>query len=167
MAAIIVSDDDSGHTVRILRKPKVETDERGHSVWADPVESAELELVNTTMLKKILESDDEHARKHIEEASKGKDGVLARDPDSNRFEIIDDDDLQAALDSASSTPEQLRPADVVLQPLNELVNEEEDELSLVSTQMLRRILESDDPEANIDPGDADDVGGGFDPYNSR
>jgi len=157
--------DDLKQTVRIVRKPKVELDEHGHSVWTEPVENVELDLVSTTMLKQILDSNDHVARQRIEEAARGKDGVLAHDTQNNHFEIIDDDDLQAALDSAADTPAQTRPADVVLAPLNEHVNEEE-ELSLVSTQMLRKILASDDPEANLDSGDTVDDSGGFDPYDS-
>ncbi len=153
-------------TVRIVRKPKVALDEHGHSVWTEPVEAVELDLVSTTMLKQILDSDDKKAKQRIEEAAQGKDGVLAHDTQNNKFEIIDDDDLQAALDSASSTPDQTRPADVVLAPLSDHINEDEEELSLVSTQMLRQILASDDPEANVDPGGIDDDDGGFDPYNS-
>ena len=123
--------DELKQTVRIVRKPKVALDEHGHSVWTEPVEAVELDLVSTTMLKKILDSDDKKARQRIEEAAKGKDGVLAHDTQKNRFEIIDDDDLQAALDSASNTPDQARPADVVLAPLSEQVKEDEEELSLV------------------------------------
>lgn len=158
--------DELKQTVRIVRKPKVALDEHGHSVWTEPVEAVELDLVSTSMLKKILDSNDEKARQRIEEAAKGKDGVLAHDTQNNHFEIIDDDDLQAALDSASKTPDQGRPADVVLAPLSEHVNEDEEELSLVSTQMLRQILASDDPQANVDPGQIEDDDGGFDPYNS-
>ena len=158
--------DELKQTVRIVRKPKVALDEHGHSVWTEPVEAVELDLVSTTMLKKILDSDDRKARQRIEEAAQGKDGVLAHDTQNNQFEIIDDDDLQAALDSASNTPDQTRPADVVLAPLSEQVNEDDEELSLVSTQMLRKILASDDPDTYVDPGDSEDEGGGFDPYNS-
>ena len=156
--------DEYKQTVRILRKSKVATDERGHSVWAEPVESAELELVSTTMLKQILATDDEKARQNIEKASQGKEGVLARDTGTNYFEIIDDDDLQAALESAADTPDVTTPPDVTLVPLSEQIDEDNEELSLVSTQMLRQILASDDPESIVGEDDVDD--GGFDPYNS-
>ncbi len=165
MTVLDVSDDFK-QTVRIVRKPKVALDEHGHSVWTEPVEAVELDLVSTTMLKKILDSDDKKAKQRIEEAAQGKDGVLAHDTQNNQFEIIDDDDLQAAIDSASSTPDQTKPADVVLAPLSDHVNEDDEELSLVSTQMLRKMLASDDPDANVDPDDSVDDDGGFDPYNS-
>jgi len=157
--------DDIDKTVRIRRKPKIKTDERGRSVWAEPVETEELELVSTTMLTKILSSDDEKARKRIADAAEGKDGVLAHDAQKNTFEIIDDDDLRAALESADSTPQLERLADVVLEPVSpKSEDDDEEELSLVSTQMLRRILAGDDPESNLDPGEPEDTGGGFDPY---
>ena len=84
-------------TVRIVRRSKVTTDDRGRTVWTDPVDSAELELVTTTMLTHMLESDDEEQKQRIRDAASGKDGLLARDVEKNQFEIIDDDDLQAAL----------------------------------------------------------------------
>ncbi len=146
-------------TVRIVRKPKVETDKLGHSVWAETVQTAELELVSTMMLKQILESDNEKAKRRIKLAAQGKDGVLARHAESNRFEIIDDDDLQAAIDSAANTPDLVRPAEVVHEPLSARVDLDDEELSLVSTQMLRQMLDVEDPSK-----DGDDVGS--DPYNS-
>ena len=156
--------DDLKQTVRIVRKPKVATDERGHTVWADPVETVELDLVSTTMLKNLLDADDDTTRQRIEKAAEGKDGVLAHDAERDRFEIIDDDDLQAALDSAASAQEPVRPADVVLEPLADSIDDDEEELSLVSTQMLRKMLAGDEPDDNPDSGD--EPGDGFDPYNS-
>ena len=38
-------------TVRIRRPAKVTTDDRGRTVWADTVETAELELVSTAELQ--------------------------------------------------------------------------------------------------------------------
>ncbi len=152
--------DELTKTVRIRRIPKVAEDERGHSVWTKPVEEVELELVSTTMLKQILTSDEE--RQRVEKAVEDKDGFLARNTETSHFEVIDDEDLQAALESAADTPEMPRPADVTLEPLDEASDEEE--LSLVSTQMLRVMLSGDDPTA-LDEGDeATDDGGGFNPY---
>ena len=150
-------------TVRIVRRSKVATDERGHSVWVDPVDSAELELVTTTMLTRMLESDDEERNRRLAEAAQGKDGLLAHDRDNDSFEIIDDADLQAAIDASAGDAPATRSADVTY----EVVAEREDvdeELSLVSTLALRRMLRGEDSEADDDlPADE---GGGFDPYNS-
>ncbi len=154
--------DELTKTVRIRRIPKVAEDEHGHSVWTKPVEEVELELVSTTMLKQILTSDEE--RQRVEKAVEDKDGFLVRNTETSHFEVIDDEDLQAALESAADTPEMPRPADVTLEPLDEASDEEE--LSLVSTQMLRVMLSGDDPTA-LDEGDeAMDDGGGFNPYDN-
>ncbi len=152
-------------TVRIVRRGKVETDERGRSVWVDPVDTARLELVSTTMLTRILESDNEAHKAALQEAANGVDGLLARDTDSDSFQIIEDDELQAALASAATAEPLRREADVVLEPVSG-PDDEQEELSLVSTQMLKQILSSgQDPEAAED-GLAVDDDGGFDPYNS-
>ena len=41
-------------TRRILRSPKVTTDERGRTVRADTVETAKLEVVSAKMLKQMM-----------------------------------------------------------------------------------------------------------------
>ena len=156
--------DDLKRTVRIVRRSKVSTDDRGRSVWTDPVETAELELVSTTMLKRVLTGDDEARKQQIREAAKGKDGVLAHDPDHDRFEIIDDNDLQSAIEAQQSAGIETRSADVVLEPLKESSDADDEELSLVSTQMLRQMIGIEDDVAAEAPGDPDDDG--FDPYNT-
>lgn len=77
-------------TVRIRRPRKVTTDDRGRTVWNEPVESVELELVSTTALEKILGSDDGKTRGEIRRLIKGrKDGVLAKDTATGRQFPID------------------------------------------------------------------------------
>lgn len=157
-------------TVRIVRRPKVGTDERGHTVWLDEVETAELELVTTSMLRRVLTSDDEKKKKQIEKAATGRDGVLARDPELDNFEIIDDSDLQEILKNEAQRFADSKDTDVILESqiepgqIAELTDIEDEELSLVSTQMLRTILGSDDLPEESDMNVQND--GGFDPYNS-
>ena len=151
-------------TVRILRRSKVATDDRGHTVWVDPVESAELELVTTRMLKRMLASDDEAQRQQIHEAAQGKDGLLARDTQNESFEIIDDEDLKAALDASVGSTPPARAADVTYEVISEQSAAGDEELSLVSTQALRRILDGKPEQPDEDTIVDDD--GGFDPYNS-
>lgn len=151
-------------TVRIVRRSKVATDDRGQTVWVDPVESAELALVTTTMLKEMLTSDDEQQKMRIREAAEGKDGLLAHDAESDRFEIIGDADLQAAIDASAGTTDTARPTDVTYEVVSEYEDDSAGELSLVSTQALRRILHSESGRTE-DIELADDEGG-FDPYNS-
>ena len=152
--------DEYTKTVRIPRPGKIHTDGRGRSVWTDPVETAEFELMSTTALKKVLDSDDDIAKKAIADAAaSGGDGVLARDTATGLFEIVSDEDLQAILDDDFSLPKKTRPADVTLEPASD---EPSEELSLVSTQALRKILHQDDDD-QLDDLEPD---GGFDPYNS-
>lgn len=154
--------DDSPNKVLVRRPTKIKTDGRGRSVWADPVESAKLELVSTQTLKQILSSNDQQNRKAIEDAaSTATDGVLARDPVTGFFEIIDDDDLQAILEFNSDLPKLSRPVDVTLEPLHDYADNEK--LSLVSTMALRKVLAKDiddsTPETEVDAS-------GMEPYNS-
>ena len=133
---------DALNKVLVRRPTKIQTDRRRRSVRADPVESAELELVSTQTLKQILSSNDQQNRKAIEDAANtAADGVLARDPLTGFFEIIDDDDLQAILENNSDLPKLSRPIDVTLEPLHDYADDEK--LSLVSTMALRKVLAKD------------------------
>ena len=153
--------DSSLHKVLVPRPSKIRSDGRGRSVWVDPVESADLELVSTQMLKQILSSRDASERQAIEKlANTPVDGVLARDPGNGQFEIIDDDDLRAILDATEGLPQLDRPADVTLQPLRDYADDEH--LSLVSTQALRKVLNKGDEVK--DSVKAEREGGGFNPY---
>lgn len=155
-------------TVRIRRQPKVTTDDRGRTVWADTVETLELELVSTGELQKILASTDDTTRTAIEEViADEQEGVLARDPATGLFEIISDAELQEVLKNSGNLPKTTRPADVTLEPVSSSTSS--DELSLVSTQVLRKILKQDppkEPKKKATPALKTDKGGGFDPYNS-
>lgn len=153
--------------IRVPQPSKIKSDGSGRSVWAEPVDTAEFELVSTQMLRKMLDSNDAVERKAIEEvADADEPGVLARHAEKGTFEIIDDTDLQAILDSDPGLPKVRRPSDVTLAPLAEDAESVADELSLVSTQALRKVLgksAEDAPDAKVEL----DPGGGFDPYNSR
>jgi hypothetical protein len=151
--------DQTSRKVLVKRPTRIRADGSGRSVWADPVESAELELVSTQMLKQILTSRDDTERKAIENiANISANGVLARHPTTGGFEIIADDELQAILDDNQGLPKISRPADATLEPLRDYVDDEQ--LSLVSTQALRKVLNDDDvAEEELPAND-----GGFNPY---
>lgn len=157
-------------TLKILRPARVKTDDRGRTVWDGPVEETELELVSTTSLRAILASGDAERKRQLKEAAASKNGVLAQNLTSGSFEIIDDEDLKAALEHADSTPDKVRAADVTWEPLLERADSGDDELSLVSTQALRRMLgqpEKKEPATERKKDrKAESPGGGFDPYNS-
>lgn len=151
--------DELKKTVRIVRRPKVKTDERGRTVWADTVETANLELVSTQMLDQLIEADDDATKNHLRDVAGGKDGVLAHDADKGRFEIISDDELQQILDGTDAQLE-VKKAGFIEEPSAEAVADEE-EFELVSTQMLRQILSPEDFSEDVD-GEPD--ASGFDPY---
>ena len=151
-------------TVRIRRPAKVTTDDRGRTVWAETVETAQLELVSTGLLQKILASSDDDTRSAIERIVSGQEeGVLARDPATGLFEIISDADLQAILRDNDTLPKIVRPAEISLEPVRSKAADTGDQLSLVSTQVLRKILHK---EAPTPVRKKKDKGSGFDPYNS-
>lgn len=154
---------DYAPTVRI-RRPKVTTDERGRTVWADTVETVQLELVSTAMLQKILQSSDDEARTAIERiVDRPEEGVLARDPATGLFEIISEADLQSFMKENDNLPGKPPPAGYTLEPQRSGMDDTDDELSLVSTQVLRKILHKDSP-APVPK--KKDKGGGFNPYDS-
>ena len=164
-------DDELKQTVHLIRRGKVTTDDRGQTVWDGPVEEVELELVSTGTLKRVLDSSDAERRQRLADAAESGDGILARNMANDEFEVIDDDDLEKALASASADSGPGRVADVVYERVDTSADETSEELSLVSTQMLRRMLGGDEgTDSNVD--DEEERGGespresGFDPYNS-
>ena len=155
--------DEMKKTIRLVRRGKLGTDERGRNVWTGDVEPCELELVSTAQLQRIISSSDERRKDRLRKAADGKDGVLAHDIANDRFEIIDDEDLKAALESVDNAQAERRPAEVVYEPVTPTADI--DELSLVSTMALRRMLGHQE-EQSVEETPVADEGGGFDPYNS-
>jgi len=88
--------------------------------------------------------------------------VLARDPATGYFEIIDDTDLQAILDTNADLPKLSRPVDVTLEPLHDYADDES--LSLVTTMALRKVLAKGDDDSSAE---AEIDSSGMDPYNSN
>ena len=150
-------------TVRIQRPAKLESDGSGRSVWAEPVGTAEFELLSTIELRKILKSNDEAAKQSIAAvASAGGEGVLARDTATGHFEILDDADLQKIIEQDMEPPTQEKLTDVIYEAAVDNENST-DELSLVSTLALKKILKDEDVDEPVaeEPDHA-----GFDPYDS-
>ena len=125
------------------------------------IESNEVELVSTQMLKQILSSNDPENRKGIEKAAKSAgDGVLVRNPATGYFEIIDDDELREILDSGQDLPKLSRPSDVTAEPLHDYADNAH--LSMVDTEALRRVLDNDEKEEVSEPAEVE--AGEFNPY---
>ena len=115
------------------------------------------------MLKQILSSRDEKNRKAVADAVAGAaEGVLARDPTTGYFEIIDEDDLQAILEDNKQLPKLSLPSDVTLEPLHDYADPEH--LSLVSARALRNVLGSEDEKDSAPAMDVDHCD--FNPYGS-
>ncbi len=152
-------------TVHLIRRGKVTTDDRGRTVWEGPVEEAEFELISTQMMERLINSGDEERRRRLEKVANEGDGVLARNTANNEFEVIADDDLEKALASADAESGPAR-ADHSAETVATSTGDT-DQLSLVSTQMLRVMLGGDEEEASGDDADAAfKPESGFDPYNS-
>lgn len=149
--------EDFTRTVRIKRPSRVAPDERGRNVWVGKVETVELELVSTTALKKILSSADGKTQVEIRELAKsGKEGVLARDTATGHYQIVSEAELKAVAEADRAPPPRggdrpKRDATVVAAPLTDKTRLAAAELSLVSTQILRKVVKPD-------------RGGGFNPY---
>lgn len=152
--------DELSRTIKIKRDRKIGTDSQGHSVWTKPVEETEFELVSTVMLKQIIESDDHPKKEQLRALADEEDGVLACATGSDEFEILPDDELEAALQAANNPESPNTPRQVTLERVGE--PDDEEELSLVSTQMLRKVLAIDD-ESDAAP-EEEGGGGGYNPY---
>ena len=156
-------------TVVIRRPAKVTTDDRGRTVWLGKIESVELELVSTTALETILKSDDGKTQVEIRRLIKTKiDGVLAKDTATGAFQIVSNEDLKSALEQTGGQPPAARVADVTAAPLADKSQQAADELSLVSTQVLRKVLK---PGGKVEyqklkTGKKDKFGG-FNPYDNN
>jgi hypothetical protein len=125
--------EDHTRTVRIKRPSRVAQDERGRTVWVGRVETVELELMSTVALQKVMKSGDGGACSEIRKLARSrKDGVLARDTATGHYRIVSESELKALPNT--------------------------DELSLVSTQILRKVVKT---VGKKDPA------GGFDPYDNN
>ena len=82
-------------------------------------------------------------------------------PATGFFEIIDEDELQAIVDSGQDLPKLSRPSDVTAEPLHDYADDEH--LSLVSAQALRQVIVDD--EKQDDEAESTDAGE-FNPYYS-
>ncbi len=161
---------DHDKTQRIRKVDKVAPDLRGRSVWLGKIEPVELELVSTMALKKILKTEGGETRVEIEKLAAGrKDGVLARDAATGHFRILSDADLRKA---APAPPDEgpKRSGISTGEPMTETIRKKADELSLASTQYLRKVVKPDGKSevesAKSKPAGKKDKFGGFNPYDN-
>ena len=161
--------DELYRTVKITLNREDTGDSRGRAEGAKPAEETEFELVSTMMLKQILESDDDQKKDQIRELAGEGDGVLACSTNTDQFKIVLDDELESVLEG-SSVPGLASLADGYgVERVDE--SEKEEDLALVSTQLLRTIMHDDDKTA-AEPNKQDGAPkeefkiGGFNPYDT-
>lgn len=162
---------DHTKTVQIRKVAKVAPDDRGRSVWLGKIEPVELELVSTTALQKILTTEGGRTRSEIVKLAAGrKNGVLARDTATGHFRILSEADLKNAVD-APPGDSQKRSAEVKAAPMTETTIRRAEELSLVSTQILRKVVAPDGTikveAAKAKAASKKDKIGGFNPYDNN
>jgi len=165
-----VNSKDPTKTVRIRKVDKVAPDHRGRSVWLGKIEPVELELVSTTALEKILKTGGGDTRSEIQKLAAGrKNGLLARDTTTGHFRILSDADLRKAATKPPPGDVPKRSGVVTAAPLTEAARKKADELSLVSTQILRKVVKPGDEAGNGKPKPAarKDKFGGFNPYDNN
>ncbi len=160
---------DPTKTVQIRKIDKVAPDTRGRSVWLGKVEPVELELVSTMALQTILKTEGGKSRVEIEKLAAGrKNGVLARDTATGHFRILSEADLRKA---ASAPPGEgpKRSGVVTAAPMTETTRKKAEELSLVSTQILRKVVKPDGSSeiGKPKPAGRKDKFGGFNPYDNN
>ena len=160
---------DPTKTVQIRKVEKVAPDTAGRSVWLGKIEPVELELVSTTALEKIMKTEGGKTRSEIQKLAAGrKNGVLARDTATGHFRILSDTDLKKAA-TAPPGDGPKRSAEVTGTPLTETTRKKAEELSLVSTQILRKVVKPDG-KSEIEkpkPASKKDKFGGFNPYDNN
>ena len=148
-------------TVIIRRPSRVSIDDRGHNVWTAPIEETELELMSTQELKLALEAADDADRDAIQAmAESGKQGVLARNPATGGFDMVTDDELREL--QRDKTVRLPRLFDEDAEP--DAGGAEAEDLSLVTTQMLKQILGHEEPAGAPEEDEAADADKGFNPY---
>lgn len=140
-------------------------------MWLGKVEPVELELVSTTTLEKILKTEGGRTRSEIAKLAAGrKNGVLARDTATGHFRILSEADLKKAVEAPPGNGPK-RATEVTAAPLSDTARRKADELSLVSTQILRKVVKSEgkaDVEgAKPKPASKKDKFGGFNPYDNN
>lgn len=160
---------DHTKTVQIRRVAKVAPDDRGRSVWLGKVEPIELELVSTIALQKILKTGGGDTRAEIGKLASGrKNGVLAREAATGHFRILSEADLRRAATAPPSPADGPQRRNVTTgAPISDTARRKADELSLVSTQMLRKVVRPDGTAGLEKPATKKDRSGGFNPYDNN
>ena len=146
-------------TQKILRDAKVSADNRGRTTLTETVETLNLELMSTQMLVKVIEENDSDTNADLRKIAEGESGLVARDIDKGKFEIISDKELEKMLNGSDTETDGI--GNIADEDVIEAVDGDSD-LDLVSTQMLRIALNLNDDEEK--PSE-EPLERSFDPYN--
>lgn len=132
------------------------------------VDAVELELVSTMALEKILKTEGGKTRSEIQKlAASKKDGILARDTATGHFRIVSETDVKKAI-AAETGGKPGQSAEVTAAPLTETTRLAAAELSLVSTQILRKVMKPEEKAEAAKPKTGKkDKFGGFNPYDNN
>jgi len=152
--------DELRNTVKIKLDRKARKDGDWEAVGSEPAEEIEFELVSTMMLKQILESDDDQKKDQIRGLTGEEDGVLVCSTESDSFEILADDELDTAIKASQNSELSEMVGSDSVESVDGSADEED--FSLVSTQLLRTILHVDD-QSEAAPEVEDDAPG-YNPY---
>ncbi len=83
------------------------------------------------------------------------------------FQIVSNEDLRTAVEITTPRDGPARGAEIQGAPLSEKTLKAADELSLVSTQILRKVIRPDDQDSDRKPkAGKKDKFGGFNPYDN-
>jgi len=155
-----MTDSKESTTTIVIRRPtKVKTDKRGQTVWTGAIEETELDLMSSQDLKSALQASDGADRESILAiAESGKNGVIARERGTGLYHVISEDELQELMDADTALSASIHGQEMAPESAD---SNDEGELSLVSTQALRRMLDPIDVEDALEVSDDNP---GFDPY---
>ena len=149
----------TGGTLRIKRPSKIRMDDRGHAVWAGEIDTAEFELVPTSHVKALIASGDADKINEISAiAREGKQGVLIKDCNDGRFSVLKSDNFDKLLQEPDAPV--VRESDEEA-PAGSEANSG-DELELMDTQILRKVLVTESKVDKLDPEESE----GFNPYDT-
>jgi len=154
-----------GDTVKLLKPGgKVALDERGNSVWVGELQTGHFELMNTQTVEALIQGGDPNLREEMGRlAEQDGEGVLALDRQTGHFRVLETESLDALMNRPVEGRESVAIGGRNIDEIEpETDDAGEDELQLVSTQMLRQILGKD--VAAADEADEDQEASYFNPY---
>jgi hypothetical protein len=154
-----------GDTVRLPTPGgKVAPDERRHPVRAGELQTSDFELMNTRTVEALIRGGDAHLREEMGRlAEQDGEGVLALDRQTGHYRVLETESLDALMNRPVEGQESVAVGGRNIDEIEPETDEAgDDELQLVSTQLLRQILGKDVTAA--DEVGEDEEATGSNPY---